>query len=56
MPQQTMPGAPPNLLKSSQIFVPKYWRNYFSLPNLLIELPDCQIEFVLPNRIAESTN
>jgi hypothetical protein len=68
-----MPGAPSNLLKpkllSRQIFVPKYWRNYFSpfgkpicqieLPNryakskYLIELPNRQIEFVLPNRIAK---
>jgi hypothetical protein len=56
-----MPGAPPNLLKpkllSRQIFVPKYWRNYFcpfGKPICQTELPDCQVEFVLPNRIAKS--
>jgi hypothetical protein len=61
IPQQTMPGAPPNLLKpkllSRQIFVPKYWRNYFSpfgKPICQTKLQDCQFEFVLPNRIAKS--
>jgi hypothetical protein len=59
MPQQTSPGAPPNLLKpkllSRQIFLPKYWRKYFSpfgKPICQTELPNCQIAFILPNRNA----
>jgi hypothetical protein len=66
-----MPGAPPNLLKpkllSRQMFVPKYWRNYFGpfgkhLANLFAK-PHCRIvklnsfcQIILPNRIAGSSN
>jgi hypothetical protein len=70
MPQQTMPGVPPYLLKpqllSRQIFVPKYWSNYFSpfgKPICQNELPNCQIvelnsfsQIVMPNRIDGSSN